>query len=82
MSASRRWAGVLVVGVALLLPLLAGCSKKEGKALPDPQPSETTTTTDPIDLTSVSLEPIAVKGKGEIEAWYVIRERLPTRLTA
>ena len=59
----RRLAGVLVVGVALLLPLLAGCSKDEGKALPAPKPSDTTTATEPIDLTSVSLEPIAVKGK-------------------
>ena len=59
----RRLAGVFVVGTALLLPLLAGCSKDEGKALPAPKPSETTTTTEPIDLTSVSLEPIAVTGK-------------------
>jgi hypothetical protein len=56
-------AGVLVAGTALLLPLLAGCSKDEGKALPAPKPAETTTTTEPIDLTSVSLEPIAVTGK-------------------
>jgi len=51
-----------VAGVALLLPLLAGCSKDEGKALPNPVP-ESTTTTEPIDLTNVSLEPIAVAGK-------------------
>jgi hypothetical protein len=56
-------AAVVVAGVALLLPLLAGCSKDEGKALPKPVPGETTTSTEPIDLTSVSLEPIAVAGK-------------------
>ena len=59
----RPLAAVLLAGGALLLPLLAGCSKDEGKALPPPKPSETTTTTEPIDLTHVSLEPIAVKGK-------------------
>jgi len=59
----RPLAAVLLAGGALLLPLLAGCSKDEGKALPAPKPSETTTTTEPIDLTHVSLEPIAVKGK-------------------
>ena len=57
-------ATVLVAGAALLLPLLAACSKDEGRALPDPAPVESTTTTEPIDLTSVSLEPIAVAGKG------------------
>jgi hypothetical protein len=57
-----RLATVVVAGVALLLPLLAGCSKDDGKALPKPVP-ETTTTTEPIDLTHVSLEPIAVSGK-------------------
>jgi hypothetical protein len=50
-------------GLVLLLPLLAACSKDEGKALPPPRPDETTTTTEPINLTSVSLEPIAVDGK-------------------
>jgi hypothetical protein len=53
----------LLAAGALLLPLLSACSKDEGKALPAPKPSETTTTTQPIDLTSVSLEPIAVTGK-------------------
>jgi hypothetical protein len=52
-----------VAALALLLPLLAGCSKHEGKALPTPKVPETTTTTDPIDLTQVSLTPIAVIGK-------------------
>jgi hypothetical protein len=56
-------AGVLVAAGALLLPLLAGCSKDEGKALPAPTPEETTSSTEPINLTSVSLEPIAVDGK-------------------
>jgi hypothetical protein len=59
----KRLATVLLAGSALLLPLLVGCSKDEGKALPAPNPGETTTTTEPIDLTNVSLEPIAVKGK-------------------
>jgi hypothetical protein len=58
-----KWSVALVAGVALLLPLLAACSKDEGKALPKPVPGETTTTTAPIDLTHVSLEPIAVSGK-------------------
>jgi hypothetical protein len=58
-----KWSvAAVVAGVALLLPLLAGCSKDEGKALPKPVPSSTTTT-EPIDLTHVSLEPIAVSGK-------------------
>ena len=56
-----KWSVALVAGVALLLPLLAACSKDEGKALP--KPTSTTTTTEPIDLTHVSLEPIAVAGK-------------------
>ena len=59
----KRATTILLGGVVLLLPLLAGCSKHEGKALPAPKPGETTTTTDPIDLTQVSLEPIAVTGK-------------------
>jgi hypothetical protein len=59
----RRLATLGVAGLALLLPLLAGCSKHEGKALPAPKTGETTTTTDPVDLTQVSLEPIAVKGQ-------------------
>jgi hypothetical protein len=50
-------------GLVLLLPLLAGCSKDEGRALPKPKPGVTTTTTEPLDLTQVSLEPIAVTGK-------------------
>jgi len=58
-----KWSAVLVAGVVLLLPLLAACSKDEGKALPKPVPGETTSTTAPIDLTHVSLEPIAVSGK-------------------
>jgi hypothetical protein len=49
--------------MVLLLPLLAGCSKHEGKALPAPKPGETTTTTAPADLTQVSLQPIALTGK-------------------
>jgi hypothetical protein len=62
-TAPRRLTAVLLAGTALLLPLLAGCSKKEGKALPPPKAEETTTTTEPVDLTHVSLEPIAVTGK-------------------
>ena len=50
-------------GLVLLLPLLAGCSKHEGKALPAPKTGETTTTTTPVDLTQVSLQPISVSGK-------------------
>jgi hypothetical protein len=63
MTRAGRLAGVVVAGVALLLPLLAGCSKDDGKALPKPVSGESTTTTEPIDLTHVSLEPIAVAGK-------------------
>lgn len=59
----RRFATYGLSGLVLLLPLLAACSKDEGKALPPPRPDETTTTTEPINLTSVSLEPIAVDGK-------------------
>lgn len=59
----RIVATVVLAGGALLLPLLAGCSKDEGTALPAPKPAEPTTTTEPIDLTNVSLEPIAVTGK-------------------
>jgi hypothetical protein len=55
-------AAVVVVGVAVLLPFLASRSKDDGRALPRPVP-ETTTSTEPIDLTSVSLEPIAASGK-------------------
>jgi hypothetical protein len=58
----RRLAVALAAGCVLLLPL-AGCSKKDGKALPAPKADETTTTTEPVDLTHVSLEPIAVTGK-------------------
>ena len=55
---------LLGVALALVLPLLAACSKDEGKALPKPVPGEeTTSSTTPIDLTQVSLEPIAVAGK-------------------
>lgn len=57
-------AAVVVVGVlAVALPLLAGRSKDDGTALPARSAEETTTSTEPIDLTSVSLEPIAA-GKG------------------
>ena len=60
---TRRLAAVVLACGALLLPLLAGCSKDEGTALPPPKPDETTTSTEPINLTGVSLEPIAVAGK-------------------
>jgi hypothetical protein len=63
LSRPKLVATVVLAAGALLLPLLAGCSKDEGRALPDPGPVESTTTTEPIDLTSVSLEPIAVGGK-------------------
>jgi hypothetical protein len=57
-------AAIVAVGVvAVALPFLAGRSKDEGKALSRSVPEETTTSTDPIDLTSVSLEPIAAPGK-------------------
>jgi len=60
----RARAGLVALVVAVVaLPLLAGCSRHDGKALPKPKAPETTTTTDPIDLTQVSLEPIAVTGK-------------------
>lgn len=59
----RRLATFGLSGLVLLLPLLAACSKDEGKALPAPTPDGTTTTTEPIDLTQVSLEAIAVTGK-------------------
>jgi hypothetical protein len=52
-----------LVALALLLALLAGCSRHEGKALPAPPVPETTTSTDPINLTQVSITPIAVTGK-------------------
>jgi len=53
-------AAVVVAGVvAVALPFLASRSKDDGRALPRPVPEETTTSTEPIDLTSVSLEPIA-----------------------
>jgi hypothetical protein len=58
-----RLAAVVLSALVLLLPLLAGCSKKDGKALPAPNPGSTTTTTEPPDLTQVPLEPIAVTGK-------------------
>jgi hypothetical protein len=57
-----RLTTVGVAGVVLLLPLLAGCSKHEGKALPRPKAPDTTTTTDPVDLTQVSITPIALTG--------------------
>ena len=56
-------AGALAAAVAVMLPLLAGCSKDDGTALPPPDPAETTTTTEPVDLTQVSLAPISVEGK-------------------
>lgn len=49
----------VTVAVAVLLPFLASRSKDDGTALRTPVPEETTTSTEPIDLTSVSLEPIA-----------------------
>jgi hypothetical protein len=56
-------AALVVAGVAAVaLPLLANRSKDDGRALPKPV-GETTTTTEPIDLTHVSLEPIAAAGK-------------------
>ena len=58
-----RAAAVTLGLLALVLPLLAGCSKHQGKALPAPKVAETTTSTDPIDLTQVSITPIAVTGK-------------------
>jgi hypothetical protein len=56
---------LVVAAVAALaaLALLAGCSRDDGKALPKPKVPETTTTTDPVDLTQVSLQPISVTGK-------------------
>lgn len=59
----RRLTTFGLSGFLLLLPLLAACSKDEGKALPPPRPEESTTTTEPINLTAVSIEPIAVDGK-------------------
>jgi hypothetical protein len=59
----KRLATVAAGAAVLLLPLLAGCSKHDGRALPAPKPGETTTTTDPVDLTKVSLEAISVTGK-------------------
>jgi len=61
---SRRGAAALIAAFALLLPVLAGCSKHEGKALPAPAPSgSTTSSTDPIDFTQVSIQPIALADK-------------------
>jgi hypothetical protein len=56
-------AAVAVVAVAVLVPFLAGRSKDDGRALPKPRTDESTTTTQNIDLTSVSLEPIAASSK-------------------
>jgi hypothetical protein len=57
-------AAVVAVGaLAVALPFLAGRSKDDGKALPASAPEATTSSTEPIDLTSVVLEPIAA-GKG------------------
>ena len=57
-------AAVVAVGVvAVAVPLLAGRSDDDGKALRAPVPESTTSSTEPIDLTSVVLEPIAA-GKG------------------
>jgi hypothetical protein len=61
--AAKRLVTLGLGGLVLLLPLLAACSKHEGKALPAPSTGETTTTTDPVDLTRVSLQPIAVSAK-------------------
>ena len=52
-------AGGVVVAVAVLLPFLASRSKDDGTSLRTPVPESTTSSTEPIDLTSVSLEPIA-----------------------
>lgn len=53
-------AAVVVIGVvAVALPFLVGRSKDDGKALRAAVPETTTSSTEPIDLTSVSLEPIA-----------------------
>ena len=57
-------AAVVLVGVvAVAVPFLAGRSNDDGKSLTAAVPESTTSSTDPIDLTSVSLEPIAA-GKG------------------
>jgi hypothetical protein len=57
-------AAVVAVGVvAVAVPFLVGRSKDDGKALRAPVPESTTSSTEPIDLTSVVLEPIAA-GKG------------------
>jgi hypothetical protein len=61
--AAKRLATLALGGLVLLLPLLAACSKHDGKALPAPSTGETTTTTDPVDLTQVSLQPISVSAK-------------------
>jgi len=58
-----RAAAVTLTALTLVLAVLAGCSKHEGKALPAPKVGETTTSTEPIDLTQVSITPIAVVGK-------------------
>jgi hypothetical protein len=65
MSRNRKiLAAVVAVGVvAVAVPLLAGRSDDDGKALRAPVPESTTSSTEPIDLTSVVLEPIAA-GKG------------------
>ncbi|HLF41083.1 MAG TPA: carboxypeptidase-like regulatory domain-containing protein [Acidimicrobiia bacterium] len=52
--AGRRRAVVVLAGFAVLAGL-AGCSKDDGKALPDPRPSSTSTTTELVDYTQVSL---------------------------
>jgi len=56
-------AAAVVAAVAVLLPFLASRSKDEGRALRTPVPEETTSSTEPIDLTNVSLEPISVAGQ-------------------
>ena len=60
---AKRLATLGLGGLVLLLPLLAGCTKHDGKALPKPAPAESTTTTAPVDLTQVSIQPISVTGK-------------------
>ncbi len=49
-----------VAGVVTALCLLAGaaCSSEDGKTLPAPDPSSTTTTTLPVDFSEVALAPI------------------------
>jgi len=63
MTGRPRLTVIVVAACVALLPLLGGCSKKEHKAAQPPTAEESTSTTEPVDLTHVSLEPIAVTGK-------------------